>query len=257
MQEFISNIQTSYESYQSIGKIILLLTGILGLLAVKSTQRIRVIVIYTVIGSLVVLNPFLISREIQLLGEKHFYRLGMILLIPILSAYCISVLYKKLTDKNQRMIAIIGSIILIAASGKLVYTSDSFYRADNPDKVYNLAVDLADCVTGKEQTPTVAISEVQGVFIRQYNPNIRLILAPTITENWAEAEDENTRLMRVMLEVEVPDMKELTLLADKLGCDYLILLEHQTKQDNPANYGFQYIETFEKFVVYENNLGAE
>ncbi len=257
MRELISNIQTSYEAYISIGKILLLLTAIVGLSMAKSNQRIRVVIIFVLLGSVIILNPFLVSTEIRIFGEHNLYRMGMILIVPVLSAYVITVVYKKLTDKLHVKIAMIGIVILIAASGKFVYTPDNFYEFNNTDKVYDLAVELSDCVTASKATPTVAISEVQGIFIRQYNAKIRLVCAPVATENWQEAEDDNVRRMRDLLANLSPDMQELTDLARELECDYLILMKHQMDADSPVNYGFANIATFEKFTVFENDLGAE
>lgn len=258
MQELISNIQISYETYKSIGKILLLLTAITGILMVKSNQRIRVVTIFVVLGSAIVLNPFLVGKEMQILGENNLYRLGMILIVPILSAYGITVVVKKLTDKRQIAIAMIGTIVLIAASGKFVYTfNDNFYQLNNKDKVYDLAVEISDCVTKTSPTPTVAISELQGVFMRQYNADIKLVVTPEQTENWQEAENEMTQSMRAMLAETSPDMEALTSLARELDCDYLVLMKNQIEDSNPTQYGFKTVDSFETFTVYENNLGAE
>jgi hypothetical protein len=257
MQELISNMQTSLEVYRSLGKVILLLTGIIGLLTVKSNQRIRVIILYVIIGSLFVLNPFFVDIEVQLLGENKLYRLGMVLIIPILSAYALTVLYKKLTISKKRIIAMFGILVLVAASGRFVYTSNHFYQSNNEGKVYNLAVEIADSVTTSKEAPVVAISEVQGIFIRQYNANIRLICAPETTESWKEAEDEKIINMRAMLADSLPDMPALVNLANDLGCDYLVLMEQQVKEDSPQNYGFTYVDTYEKFQVFENQIGAK
>lgn len=258
MQELISNIQISYETYKSIGRILLLLTAVTGILMVKSNQRIRVVTIFVVLGSMIVLNPFFVGKELQILGENNLYRLGMILIVPVLSAYGITVVVKKLTDKRQIAIALIGSVVLIAASGKFVYTfNDNFYQLNNKDKVYDLAVEIADSVTKTTATPTVAISEIQGIFIRQYNPDITLIVAPEHTENWQEPENEMIQSMRAMLAETSPDMEALTSLAGELDCDYLVLMENQIETDNPTQYGFTMAGTFGAFTVYENNLGAE
>jgi hypothetical protein len=258
MLELISNIQISYEVYKSIGKILLLLTAVTGILLVRTNQRIRVIVIYVIVGSLIVINPFLLNQEMEIFGESRLYRLGMILIVPILSAYAITVLVKKLTDKKQFVIAMIGSVLLIAASGRFVYTmNDNIYQLDNEDKVYDLAVDLADCVTKTSPEPTVIISELQGVFIRQYDTKIKLVVAPEETENWQEPENDSVKRMRELLADASPDMEEITSLAKELHCDYLILMEQQLKADNPTTYGFEMIDTFEKFTVYENSSGVE
>lgn len=257
MQELISNIQISYETYKSIGKILLLLTAMTGIVMVKSNQRIRVVIIFVILGSSIVLNPFFLAKETQILGEDNLYRLGMILIVPVLSAYAITVVVKKLTDKRQIAIALIGLTLLIAASGKFVYTlNDNFYQLNNNDKVYGLAIEISDCVTKTTPNPTVAISELQGVFVRQYNANIKLIVAPEHTENWQEAEDDNLRIMRAMLAETSPDMEELTSLARELKCDYLVLMEHQIEEANPTQYGYNMVDTFGVFTVYEN-LGAE
>ncbi|MFA9376825.1 MAG: hypothetical protein ACERKZ_08725 [Lachnotalea sp.] len=257
MQELLTNIKISYEAYISVGKVLLLLTAICGLIMVKTNQRMRIVIIYVIVGSLVIVNPFFVNKAIQLLGETNLYRMGMILMIPILSSYAITVLYKQLKDKKQKMIAMTGIVILIAASGKFVYTPDPFYQLNNNGKVYDLAVELSDCVTQSYDSPTVAISELQGVFIRQYNAHIKLIGAPEVTENWQEASDDNALAMSAILKEPLPDMLEVTKLAKTLGCNYLILMEDQIKQDSPANYGLNYIDTFDGFVVFENNLGAE
>ncbi|WP_099467044.1 hypothetical protein [Konateibacter massiliensis] len=257
MQEFISNVQTLLEVYRGIGKITLLLTAIFGMMLVKSNQRRRVILLYAIIGSMILLNPFLLKQESVILGDNHIYRLGMVLLIPILSSYALTVVYKGLTDKKEKLIVMAGIICLVAFSGKFVYTSEYFHKSANEGKVYDLAVDLADCVTAVRENPTVAVSEVQGVFIRQHNASIRLVCAPEQTENWAEKEDENIWDMRAMLADPAPDMAELTELAKVLGCDYLILLDDQLKADSPENYGFIYVNTFEAFQVFENPEGGE
>jgi hypothetical protein len=217
----------------------------------------RVIIIYVVLGSILVINPFLINKEIQLLGANNLHRLGMLLIVPVLSSYAIVVLYKKLTDKKQKAIAMVGIILLIAASGKFVYTRDNFYESSNSDKVYDLAVELSECVTKSIDEPTVIVSELQGVFIRQYDANIKLVLAPEQTENWQESENENTLILRALLAEPAPDMLEITNLTKEINCDYLILMEDQIKVASPADYGYKYIDTFEGFSVFENNLGEE
>jgi hypothetical protein len=258
MQELISNIQISYETYKSIGKILLLLTAITGILMVKSNQRIRVVTIFVVIGSVIILNPFSVGKEIQILGENNLYRLGMILIVPILSAYGITVVVKKLTDKKQIAIAMIGTVILIAASGKFVYTlNENFNQLKNNDKVYDLAVEISDCLTKTNPSPNVIISPLQGVFIRQYNANIKLLVAPDNTENWQEAENESITKMRMMLNESTPDMEAVTGLAKELECDYLVLMDNQITIDEPEKYGFNRVDNFGVFIVYENKVGAE
>lgn len=252
MQELISNLQNSIEIYRHTGKIMLLLTTLLGFFLIKTNQRVRVIALYVLFGSIILLNPFFLKYEIDIFGENHLYRLGMILLVPILSSYALTNVLLKVTERKKRLIALIGSLILIALSGRFVYTKEYFFQANNEDKVYDLAVDIANCVTATNQSPTIAITEVQGVFIRQYDANIKLVCAPKVRESWDEAEDESVMNMRIMLSDSEPDMPNLTQLAKQNGCDYLILLNQQVKEDNPQNYGFRYVNTFEDFQVFEN-----
>lgn len=257
MQELIYNTQILLGTYRSIGKIMLLLTALLGVLTIKSSQRIRIGVIYILIGSLVILNPFFIAKENEIFGQANLYRLGMVLLVPILSAYFLTQIYRKVVQRKQKTILIIGFLVLIAASGKFVYTNDYFHQITNNDKVYNLSVEIADCVTTTNKTPTIAISEVQGVFIRQYNADIKLICAPEITENWKEVENEDILSIRIMLADIAPDMPGLIELVNKLDCEYLVLMESQIKEDTPESYGFVYVDRFDKFLVYENRIGAK
>lgn len=252
MQELISNLQTSIEVYRNFGKIMLLLTALLSLFLLKFNQKGRVIVSYVIIASIIILNPIFTKQEIVFLGEHSIYRLGMLLLTPIISSYALTSVLLKVSEKKKKRIAIIGIIILLAASGRFVYTKENFFLVNNEEKVYDLAVDIANCVTMANESPTVAISEVQGVFIRQYNANIKLICAPEVRENWEEAEDEAVISMRIMLSDSNPDMPNLTQLAKQIGCDYLVLLTQQVKEDSPQNYGFKYVDTFEDFQVFEN-----
>lgn len=252
MQELISNLQTSIEVYRNFGKTMLLLTALLSLFLIKLNQKGRIIVFYVIIASIIILNPIYIKQEIVFLGEHSIYRLGMLLLIPIISSYALTSVLFKVSEKKKKRIAIVGIIILLAASGRFVYTKEHFFLVKNDEKVYDLAVDIANCVTATNQSPTVAISEVQGVFIRQYDANIKLVCAPEVRENWEEAEDESVMSIRIMLSDSNPDMPNLAQLAKQLGCDYLILLTMQTKEDSPQNYGFKYVNTFEDFQVFEN-----
>lgn len=252
MQELISNLQTSLEMYRSIGKIMLLLTALLSLFLIKVNQRGRVIVVYIVMTSIIILNPIFINQEKAFLGENSIYRFGMLLLVPLISAYVFTIILTEINEKKSRRIAVLGIVFLIAASGRFVYTKEHFFLVKNEDKVYDLAVELANCVTVDKPSPIVAISEVQGIFLRQYNANIKLVCAPEVKENWEEAEDEAAMSMRIMLSDSNPDMPGLTQLAKQIECDYLILLSQQVKEDSPQNYGFQYINTFEDFQVFKN-----
>lgn len=257
MQEFITNMQMMLEVYRSFGKITLLLVAILGLLTVKMNQKKRVIVFYVIIASILILNPFFVSKEIQVFGSTNLYRLGMVLLIPIVSAYALTTIYGKVNDCKKRVIVMTGILFLIGSSANFVYTNQHFFELNNEEKVYDLAVNIADCVTISDYSPKVAISEIQGVFIRQYNPDIKLLVAPKVTENWVEAEDERILTMRIMLADPVPDMPALSNLSNELGCDFLVLMDDQLKQDSPQNYGFQYIDTFGVFQVFENRIGVK
>ncbi|GEM_PF-6927855 len=252
MQELISNLQTLIEVYRNFGKTMLLLTALLSLFLIKLNQKGRVIVCYVIIASIIILNPIFIKKEILLLGEHSLYRLGMLLLTPIISSYAFTSLLLKVSEKKKKKIAIIGILILLAASGRFVYTKEHFFLVNNKEKVYDLAVELANCVTTTKQSPLVAVSEVQGVFIRQYDANIKLVCAPEVRENWEEAEDESVKNIRIMLSDSNPDMPNLTQLTKQMGCDYLILLSQQVKEDSPQNYGFKYVNTFEDFQVFEN-----
>lgn len=255
MQELISNIQTMLEVYRGTGKINLLLISFLGLLIIKTNQRTRIILYYMIIGSIIVLNPFLIQKEISLFGATNLYRMSMLLLIPILSAYAFTIFYKEISGTKQKTIVAVGIILMIAFSGRFVYTSNNFYHSNNEGKVYDLAVEISDFVTKSNDTPMVAISEAQGIFLRQYNPNIRLVCPPIHTENWIE-EDENIRNMRAMLSDGLPDMETLTNLSRELECDFLVLMEDQVIEDSPEKYGFTYVDTFGLFQVFENRIGV-
>lgn len=252
MQGFISNMQDSIELFRNTGKIILLITSMLGFFLVKTNHKSRVIICYIIFGCIILLTPFFRKESVSLMGGDNMYRLGMILIIPIVSSYALTLIFLGIKDRKSKRIAIIGIIVLLAASGRFVYTNEFFFQFNNEEKVYDLAVNLSDCVTTTNNEPTVAISEVQGVFIRQYNPKIRLICAPYKTENWDEVEDVNIMNMRVLLSESEPDMSSLSNLSKQLGCDYLILLNQQVKEDNPQNYGFSYINTFGDFQVFEN-----
>lgn len=253
MQNLLADFQASYDIYINIGKIYVLLTCILCLFMEKTNKITKIIIIYAVISSIIILCPFGMEGKAAFFMESKLYRTGMILQVPILTAYAAACLFLNLKKRPHKIIFIAGFMLMLTAAGSFVYKEDNYFKANNKEKVFDLAVLISDCVTHNTESPKVAMPQYQSVYLRQYNPRIRLACLPNDTEGWLEYTGEQSEVLNELFLQEEPDIERVCRIAKSLECDYLILLNSQVKADNPADYGFDYVDMLGMFTVFVNN----
>lgn len=253
----INNLLEIIETAITFDKMLLALMMLLAVMFLKNSKRINCIGVFSGIGIIIIFLLGLFGLMPYLFGENGIYRVFFIVPIGILSVGVMASFISRIEDKKQKLLVGIIAVLILATSGDFIFQSHNVYKTSNKDNVYDTAVEIADIVTAENENPYIAISNLQGVFIRQYNANIRLVGVNIDVSKWYEDDIiENTNDVKneiiQLIQQNNPDMDTLLSDAKKLDCDYVICLDSQLGDFDYESAGFTCDNVVDGFYVLEN-----
>ncbi len=253
----INNLFEILEIAITFDRMLLCLMMLLAVIFLKNSKRINCIGLFSGIGIIIILLLGILGLMTYLFGENSIHRGFIIVPVGILSISVMTRLISRIEDKKQKILVIIIAVIILATSGDFIFKEANVYEASNKDNVYDTAVEIADIVTSKKENPYIAISNLQGVFIRQYNANIRLVGVNVDMSKWYEDDIiENVNYVKneiiQLIQQNNPDMDTLLSDAKKLDCDYVICLDSQLGEFDYESAGFTCDNVVDGFYVLEN-----
>ena len=224
---------------------------ILSLAYLLFTEKDRVKRCFLVYMPLVVLAFFLCPLSLKIYGKISesvtYYRLLWLIPVTPVIAYAatdVCGLFKGF----KRNVCIAGLALLMAVSGRLMYSDMYMVKAANIYHMPQAVVDICDAlhVEGREVMAVVPFEMQQ--FVRQYDP---CICMPYGREYMMGISTEVNDLREAMLSPD-KDPEEIGTLAAQNGCHYIVLYEYE-KFDTPPRYYVEYM-TIDGYVIYKSTL---
>lgn len=214
-----------YKSYMGEGTHLTLFwcaMFFLVVLALKKNDLVsKKMVIYTALISVIYWNP--ISSEFLLkflTGYNVYCRMFWMFPISIAIAYAVVYAVKYMDNKGKRIVLFAVSAMIIAFTGKYMFSEENFSDAENMSKLPNSVPEICEIIENDAKKNDIdsikAIMEDTLVcYIRQYDGNIKM--------NYGRPNLAYDNAYRSALNAEAFDINALLELAYSSGSNYLVL----------------------------------
>ena len=205
----------------------------------------RMLFVYApVIVLLLYFNPLFIKMFVEMTENEIYFRICWLLPVTVSIAYAVVQVWGNLKGKKA---ACFGGvcILLVVISGKLVYSSPLYSRAENPYHVPQSVVDICDAIQVPGREVMAAFPYEMLLYVRQYSPVVRM---PYGRDAIIEARDEFYLAMvgqTLVLETLVP-------MARQAGCHYVIVREDADVRGEPDDYGWMVYGAMDGYVIYRD-----
>lgn len=183
----------------------------------------------------------------QLLDKGTYYRILWLLPVTITIAYA----GVKILGRYPAAGIILG-VILIAVSGKCVYSNIYITRAENAYHIPQEAIDVCEVIMPGEEA-----ERVTGVFpdelihfIRQYSSKIQMVYGRDyLAPDWNYGDHP---LRQLMNRERIPAGR-LASMATEYGCQYIVLHKDKQIAGKLESQGIQKLDETKHYDIYRNN----
>ena len=104
--------------------------------------------IYPIVVFIVIWNPLFAKVMKTIIGEDVYWRMYWLFPLGITIAYIFTEFAYKNSKTNKKVVInLVGAIIVIMLSGKLIYTQDFFKEVSNPYKIPDEVFEFIDMVS--------------------------------------------------------------------------------------------------------------
>lgn len=224
---------------------------VMSLAYILFTEKDRVKRCFLVYMPMVILAFFMCPLSLKIYGRISesvtYYRLlWLIPVTPVIAYAAVSVCGRFSGIKQHICVAILA--ILMAVSGRLMYSDMYMVRAVNMYHMPQAVVDIADAmhVEGREVMAVVPFEMQQ--FIRQYDP---CICMPYGREHMIGIAAVDSELRDVMLSPG-KDPEVVGTLASENRCHYIVMYEYEKFDTPPKNY-IEYM-VIDGYVIYKSTI---
>lgn len=241
----MSSVIKTFQNYIGTGYIVIwFLLALLYLLCNEKRKPRRILFVYTpILLLLLYFNPLFAKLFYLLVGEEIYFRNFWLLPIIVVIAYTAVFILGKLKGVKAVCFGAIV-ILLIAFSGKLVYSNPLYTKAENPYHVPNAVVHICDAIEVPGHEVMAVFPYELLLYVRQYDPLVRMPYGRD-TMIW-----EVQRELLGAMEAPAVDLSVLVPLTREAGCHYIVLRSRGNIVGDPQDYGLEWLMTTDGYVVY-------
>lgn len=201
---------------------------------------------YPVLILFIILNPLFHNIAIKFIAYDVYWRTFWCLPIGILIAYGFTLMIKDMKKDVIRNIGLVVIIVLIAVSGKFIYTNEFFEKVNNPYKIPDLAFEIIEEISNdEEEYKKVAGTEEIMVYMRQYDGNV-------LTEDYRSVEAYKEEWIISKINKGLVSVYANEARASK--CNYIVIEKNVPIDDELENYGYEKIKENERYLLYKTDL---
>lgn len=240
-----SAFQTFY-NYMGTGLIVIwYLVALIYLFLREKKRPRRILFVYMpVIVLLLFFNPLFAGVFKMLVGEEIYFRICWLLPVIVTIAYCTVIICEQLKGKKAVLFVAV-SLALIAVSGKLVYSSPLYSRAENVYHVPDSVVHICDAIVVPGREVMAAFPQELLLYVRQYSPRVCMPYGRTALMGYYDEFYEAMNSDVVELETLVP-------MARTALCHYLVFRQEQKFAGQTEDYGWEIFLETDGYVIYRD-----
>lgn len=237
----------TFRNYMGTGLIVIwFLLSLLYLFIYEKRKPRRILFVYTpAITLLLFFNPVFSGLFCTYMGKEIYFRTCWVLPVIMEIAYCTTEIAGKLQGKKRISFAAV-SLLLIMVSGKLVYSSPLYSRAENIYHVPESVVYICDAIRVPGREVMAVFPEEMLLYVRQYSPYVCMPYGREVIMG------EYNEFHEIM-EADMVVLDSLVKLARQEECHYIILRRETEVEGNPADYNLTVFAETDGYIVYRDN----
>lgn len=240
-----STIQT-FQNYMGTGLVMIwFLMAMIYLFLCEKRRPRRILFVYTpVIVLLLYFNPLFARMFYGLVGEEIYFRICWLLPIIAVIAYSVVLICERLKGRTAVGFAA-AALALAVLSGRLVYSSPLYSRAENLYHVPDSVVRICDAIEVPGREVMAVFPEEMLLYVRQYSSVVCMPYGREVLMDFFDPFYEEMESKTIDLEALMPMARE------KL-CHYLVFRQEQKFFGQPADYGLEIVLETDGYVVYRD-----
>ena len=236
----------TFQNYMGTGLVVIwFLLAVLFLFVVEKRKSRRILFVYMpVIVLLLFFNPLFEKLFYSLVGKEIYFRICWLLPIIVVIAYSVVVISDRLKGRTAVYFVAV-SLVLAVLSGKLVYSSPLYSRAENIYHVPDSVVHICDSIVVPGREVMAVFPKEMLLYVRQYSP---FVCMPYGREVLMGAYDE----FYLAMESDTIDLETLVSMARGKECHFIVLRQGQKVRGKPEAYGWELILETDGYEVYRD-----
>lgn len=244
-----SEITLVFREYMGQGLIVALYLFCLLYLYIREERRyIRAVFLCVPVFILLLFfNPLFAEIVKKASDDEIYYRILWLLPLTAGIAYTVCHICGRLRGKYKYGF-MAGAALIIILSGKCVYDSEFFSRAENPYHMPDSVIHICDAIVvpGREVMAAFPIEMLQ--YVRQYTARVCMPYGrEVLVERWRMLNE----LAEAMKQDPI-DMEALAPLARQRQCHYIILREEKEILGDPRDFDWEVFGRTDGYVIYRD-----
>jgi len=211
----------------------------------EKSRPCRILFAYSpIIVLLLFFNPWFFQIFAFAAEEEIYFRMMWLLPVGIVIAYAVVSICISLQGKRRVAFGIVAAVV-IAVSGKLVYSSPLYSKAENMYHMPQAVVDICDAIEIPGREVMAAFPDEFILYVRQYSP---LVCMPYGRETLMTYYHE----MDALINSEEIVASELAKMAKQYSCHYVILSEETILHGEMTDYDYVVFDKMHGYVIYKD-----
>ncbi len=237
------------QKYMGTGLMVIwFLLALIYLFIYEKRKPFRILLIYTpVIVLLFFFNPLFFKLFYSVVGDEIYFRLCWLLPVTVVIAYAIVLICDSLKGKIRWCFAITAMVVMML-SGKLVYSSQLYSKAENIYHVPQAVVDICDAIEIEGREVMAAFPNELLLYVRQYSP---VVCMPYGREVLMGRDNDYNELNQVMMSEEI-EVEKLATLAKQYMCHYIVIPEDRILLGDMEAYDYQVFGRMHGYTIYKD-----
>lgn len=235
--------------YMGTGLIVVLYLFCLLYLCVKEERKyIRAVFICVpIVILLLFFNPLFYEMVDMTAGSETYYRVLWLLPLTAGIAYTVCHICGQLKGKKKSAVAVSAALIILV-SGKCVYDSPHFGKAENKYHVPDSVVHICDSIIVPGREVMAAFPRELLQYVRQYTTFVCMPYGrETLVGSWHASSELSETMERTPAVLE-----ELAPIVSEENCHYIIFDEEKEILGNPRDFGWEIFGRTDGYVIYRN-----
>lgn len=225
--------------------VVLFLVSMIYLWITEKRKPMRILFVYVpTLTLLIYFNPLFFRFFYGLVGEEIYFRICWLLPVIMVIAYTV-VSVCEILKGGKRVGFVVAALMILMVSGKLVYSSPLYSRAENPYHVPQKVVDICDAIELEGREVMAAFPDEFILYVRQYSPAVCMPYGREVLQGYYNE-------LRSLIMSEEIDVERLSRVAKSKLCHYVIFSEEAVLSEEMENYGYEKFAVMHGYVIYKD-----
>ncbi len=235
-----------FQKYMGTGLLVIwFLVALVYLFLCEKDKVKRVLFVYApVMVLLLYFNPLFIRIFMGMTESEIYFRICWLLPVTVVIAYAAVQVWGSMKGRGALCFGA-ASILLVVVSGKLVYSSPLYSRAENLYHVPADVVEICDAIQVPGREVMAVFPYEMLLYVRQYSPVVCMPYG-------REAIMEGDHALYLAMGRAVLDLEELVPLSREAGCHYVILRADADLEGKTEDYGWMVYGSTKGYVIYRD-----